>query len=195
MRASFPLFNTPIDLSHHLWERLLEEGSEVVDATCGNGKDSLFLAKLLESKQGKLYCIDIQDKALIHTKELLQKEANSFLSAVSFFHQSHETFPEEIKPDSLKLIVFNLGYLPGADKSKTTQVHSTLQSVKTALTLLKDGGVLSITCYPGHEEGKKEEKALLNLLSTLNPSLWCFSAFYWPNRKDSPSLFLVQKKG
>ena len=74
MRAEFPLFNTPIDLAHDLWENLIEENSLVIDATCGNGKDSLFLAKVLEEKKGCLYCIDIQESAILNSKAFLKKE-------------------------------------------------------------------------------------------------------------------------
>ena len=56
-----------------------------------------------------------------------------------------------------KLIVYNLGYLPGSDKLLTTKTSSTLLSVEKALSLIAPNGAISITCYPGHEEGKKEE--------------------------------------
>ncbi len=192
MRSKFPLFNTPIDLAHHFWKSLLlNPGDVVIDATCGNGKDSLALAALLQPLNGKLLCIDIQEKAIENTKALLQKEVPDFFCNVSFYHQSHETLPEVAL---LKLIVFNLGYLPAGDKSLTTKVDSTLQSIKNALEVLSLGGVLSITCYPGHLEGKKEEEALLEYLSKLDPFHYCFTSFFWDNRNASPSLFLVQKK-
>jgi hypothetical protein len=59
MRPTFPLFNTPIDLAHHFWKKLLQEKDIVIDATCGNGKDSLVLAKLLHPLNGSLLCIDL----------------------------------------------------------------------------------------------------------------------------------------
>jgi SAM-dependent methyltransferase len=191
MRSKFPLFNTPIDLAHHFWKELLTPGDVVIDATCGNGKDSLVLATLLQPLDGKLFCIDIQEKAIENTKSLLHKEKPEFFSFVRFYHRSHENLP---KLDSVKLIVFNLGYLPAGDKSITTKVDATLQSIKNALEVLCLGGVLSITCYPGHIEGKKEEQVLLDYLSKLDPFYYCFTSFFWGNRNASPSLFLVQKK-
>jgi len=193
MKPTFPLFNTPIDLAHKLWKELLTENDLVIDATCGNGKDSLFLAQTLESLNGTLFCIDIQEKAIENTRDLFNKELSSS-TQVQFFKQSHETLPEIPSHLSLKLIVFNLGYLPSGDKTITTQVASTLQSVSSSLEILASGGMISITCYPGHPEGEKEQEALLDLLSKLDPILWSFTSFFWSNRNASPSLFLVQKK-
>ena len=192
MRSQFPLFNTPIDLAHHFWKGLLiTSGDVAIDATCGNGKDSLALAQLLQPLDGKLLCIDIQEKAIENTRALLQKELPDFARNVHFYQQSHEKLPAT---NAVKLIVFNLGYLPSGDKSLTTKVDSTLQSIQNALEILSLGGVISITCYPGHLEGKKEEEALLKYLSNLDPIHFCFTRFFWSNRNASPSLFLVQKK-
>ncbi len=194
MRPQFPLFNTPIDLAHNLWKEILKPSDLVIDATCGNGKDSLFLAQILLPLKGSLYCIDIQEKALENTKALLERELLQFLPHVQFYKQSHETLPPAPSSLLVKLIVFNLGYLPTGDKSITTQVDSTLLSLSNALTILSPGGLISITCYPGHLEGKNEQEALLKTLKKLDPLLWCFTTFFWSNRHSSPSLFLVQKK-
>ncbi len=194
MRSSFPLFNTPIDLAHHFWKELLQKNDTVIDATCGNGKDSLALVKILSPLQGSLLCIDIQKQALEITQRLLAQETPSFLPRVQFYHQSHATLPQIPEGSSLKLIVWNLGYLPKGDKSITTQTASTEESILQGMNILSPGGILCITCYPGHWEGKKEQENLLQKLSVLNPQLWCFTSFFWPNRKDSPSLFLLQKK-
>ena len=193
MRPNFSLFDTPIDLAHNLWKELLNGGDLVIDATCGNGKGSLFLAKLLKTQNGTLFCVDIQETAINNTKALLKR--NLLCSShVQFYKQSHETLPKIPSHLQVKLIVFNLGYLPSGDKSITTQASSTLSSVSNALEVLSPGGMISITCYPGHIEGKKEQEALLENLSKLSPLLWCFTSFFWSNRNASPSLFLVQKK-
>jgi SAM-dependent methyltransferase len=193
MRSNFLLFNTPIDLAHSFWRDILEENDLVIDATCGNGKDSLFLAQILTPLKGTLFCIDIQERAVENTRKLLENELPT-LSNIHFFKQSHESLPM-IPPNlKLKLIVFNLGYLPSGDKSITTEVSSTLLSVSNALEVLAPGGLISITCYPGHAEGKKEQESLLTFLKDLDPLTWCFTTFFWSNRNASPSLFLVQKK-
>jgi hypothetical protein len=190
MRAQFPLFNTPIDDSHAIWEKILQHKDIAIDATCGNGKDSLRLALLLEKKEGQLFCLDIQEKALNATKELLQKSVPSFYSSIQFILGSHEILP---KVSNIKLIVYNLGYLPGADKSITTKTQSTLKSISQALELVSPGGLICITCYPGHSEGKKEEEELTQFLSSLPPKYWSFTMTRWENRKEAPSLILLQK--
>ncbi len=193
MQSLFPLFNTPIDLAHHLFESLLEEGDGVIDATCGNGKDSLKLARYLKKKKDTaLLCFDIQEKALENTKKLIQEEVPSFLDRVEFHLGSHEHLFLP-KSQKLKLVVYNLGYLPGGDKSLTTEVRSTLASVQKALELLSPGGVISLTCYPGHPEGAKEEKELIRFTSSLDPKCWNVTSFSWINRNVSPSLILIQK--
>ena len=68
--------------------------------------------------------------------------------------------------------VFNLGYLPWADKTITTRRETTLEAVEKALSLLRVGGVLVIVIYPGHEEGRLEGEALQQKLSTLDPKLY-----------------------
>ncbi len=193
MLKAFPLFSTPIDLAHHFWDLLLEDGDGVIDATCGNGKDSLKLANYLQKKKGTaLICIDIQEKALENTKALIQEKAPDFFPFIQFHLGSHEhLFLPNAK--KLKLVVYNLGYLPGGDKSFTTQVKSTLDSLQKALELLSPGGVISLTCYPGHPEGAKEEKELISFSSSLNPKQWTSTLFSWNNRNASPSLLLIQK--
>ena len=82
------------------------------------------------------------------------------------------TFPKLAQQHPIRLVVYNLGYLPKGNKKLTTLTDSTLQSLENALALIQPGGVVSITCYPGHEEGAKEEAALLQKVAQLSPSSW-----------------------
>ncbi len=183
MKRQFPLFQSHIDLAHAYWARLATPEDLVIDATCGNGQDTLFLSKL---RPKHIMCIDIQQEAIETTKALLSGAEN-----ISYFKQCHSTFPPEAK--EVKLIVYNLGYLPRGDKTLTTKVRTTISSLESALPLIKPGGAVSITCYPGHAEGAIEEKEIRLWSEQLPPEIWnvCFHRF--PNRKQSPSLFLLQK--
>lgn len=187
MRSSFPLFQSHLDLAHTYWKRLLNPFDFAIDATCGNGKDALFLASLIP--QGKLFGIDIQKDAIKTTHDLLTTAS----CKITLFEQSHATFPQEILPESIQLIVYNLGYLPGGNKQITTTHDHTLQSVTAALPLLKKGGGITITCYPGHSEGKIEEKMLLDWVPSLSPKEWSVCHHQWLNRQNSPSLLFIQK--
>lgn len=198
MRNVFPLFQSHLDLAHHYWQSLLKPGDSVLDATCGNGHDTLVLARLLfvhpPCQWGTLHALDNQKAALDATQMLLKNALPVFPSAHLKFHlQCHSLLPQEIPPATLRLIVYNLGYLPGANKQHTTQEATTLMSLSCALHLLASGGVISITAYPGHPEGKNEEEALLQFCASLSPREWSICHHRFSNRKESPSLFLIQR--
>lgn len=195
MRSQFPVFSTPIDFSHMLWSDFLCKDDLVIDATVGNGKDTLFLAKTLMSKGGgKLIGFDIQKQAIENTHKTIGLELPSFLSSIELIHSSHEIFPTYITTSSIKLVVYNLGYLPGADKSVTTLTETTIKSLTAAIDLLVDGGMISITLYPGHEEGMRESIAVDSFLKELDPRLFCITKHDWINRNLSPKVVILQKK-
>lgn len=183
-----------LQLAHHYWGIFLKPGDCVIDATCGNGHDSLKLAQLvLTEKAGALLCIDVQDSALEATKERLKNSLPPPLFKKIIYHKGcHAVFPP--LPNSPRLIVYNLGYLPGGNKSLTTEPVSTLTSLKCALNHLQRGGMLSITCYSGHETGEKEEKSVLSFAQSLSENQYQVVHHQWVNRTKAPSLLMIQKK-
>lgn len=194
MLARFSLFNSATDLAQSYWKSLLQEGDHVIDATLGNGYDTLFLAKIvLTGGKGAIFGFDIQEQALINTwKQLASKLDEDSLKRVVLFHESHDQMKRLVK-EPVKLIVYNLGYLPKGNKALTTIAASTLESISQGLNMLVEGGVLSVVCYPGHAEGEREEKAILEFVRSLPPSLWSVSYSQFVNRINAPSLLLVQK--
>jgi hypothetical protein len=188
-------FQAHIDTAHQYWKAIVMPGDAVIDATCGNGQDTLMLAQLtLTMTEGIVYAMDIQTQAIANTKQLLQKELTSqCFDRVRFILGCHSEFPVEIEPNSIKLIVYNLGYLPRSDKTITTMVQSSLNSIKQAQNLIMPGGAISITCYPGHAEGKREEESLLSYVSTLDPTQWVCSYQRWINRQNAPTLIILRK--
>lgn len=195
MRSFFPLFSSHIDLAHHYWKQVVQKGDTVIDATCGNGRDTLVLAGLaLENGKGHLIGLDIQKKALQRTEKLLREHLPlESMESITLLEQSHADFPAICSRNTIRLIVYNLGYLPQGNKSLTTMTGTTMVSVDKALQLLVPGGVISITCYPGHEEGYREEQALESWLKCLNPMFYNICHHRWLNREQSPSLILIQK--
>ena len=186
-----------IHLAHSYWEKLLQIGDVVIDATCGNGHDTLFISQLIlnDKHVGKLIAIDTQEEAIKSTQQRLQEKlASDLLQDISFYQQCHSIFPETILKNSVKLIVYNLGYLPGSDKTHTTLNTSTCTSVEHALTLICRGGAISITCYPGHKAGQIEEEALLKLIEKLPSKEWRCCYHRWINRQDAPSLIWIERK-
>ena len=100
----FPLFQTPVDLAHAYWKQLLQPGDKVVDATCGNGHDTLLLAHLVLQKEGKgwIWVIDTQQQALTATQERIGGTVpKEFQKNISYCHQSHASFPKAVKQLSL----------------------------------------------------------------------------------------------
>lgn len=187
--SKFPLFSSHLELAHAYWERLLKPGDWVIDATCGNGKDTLFLATLLLKNpcDSGVIAIDLQATAIEKTKTLCP------FHPIYFFCQSHETFPQIAYLKPIRLIVYNLGYLPGSNKKIKTLSSTTLISLKNALSILLPGGAISITCYPGHQEGAEEEAMLLEMAEQLNPRLWNVTYHKRLNCLSAPSLLLFQK--
>lgn len=188
------LIQTPVHLAHHYFKQKLKMGDIVLDCTAGNGLDSLFIARqILDGDQGHLYCIDIQEQAIVNTKKLLEEHlSREQLKGVSFLQQSHEKLPEI--PNTVALIVYNFGYLPGGDKTITTHVESSLNSITKGLELLAPLGIMSLTCYPGHEEGEKEQNALFSFCESLDKKRWNLCLHKWLNRKTAPSLVIIEKK-
>lgn len=180
-----------LDTAHALWQKILHEDDTAIDATAGNGYDTLALSRII--KTGRIYALDIQQEALRKTKERLDQE-NPGYDRVIYINASHETFPVAIAPDSVRLIVYNLGYLPGGDKSITTQTLSTLRSLENAFELLMLGGALSLMLYPGHEEGEKEAKAVIEFADNLPQDKYEVTHYTNPDNPKSPSLLWIQSK-
>lgn len=189
-------FDSPIHLAHAYWKDYLTAGDTAIDATCGNGHDTLFIANCCISEtKGKLYSIDIQKQALEQARTLLSKALpKRSLERVVFIQGCHSHFPKEIAARTVKLIVYNLGYLPGGDKNVTTSFETTLRSIEEAMTLITNDGLISITCYPGHPAGKIEQGKILELVKQLDPWKWISCHHVWTNRNQAPSLILLQRK-
>jgi len=186
-----------LHLAHQLWRALLAPGDTVIDATCGKGQDTLRLAQLVTGPAGacgQVIGVDLQPQAL----EQAQNRLALHLSTPSYsrvrWHQGchsqlgHLPWVRALTP-APRLVVYNLGYLPGGDKSITTRVESTLSSLEGVAPWWPGGGALSITCYPGHPEGAEEERAILAWAARLPSATWLVRHHRWINRPEAPSLF------
>ena len=142
--------------------KVIKNSDIVVDATCGNGNDTLMLSKLAK----KVFAFDIQKNAINNTKELLSKNAVDNVKLINDSHEYIDMYLNDYK-NKISLVLFNLGYLPGGNKNITTNHKSTLEAVKKSITLLNKKGIILITCYP-HEEGKKESSLITNYLDENN---------------------------
>ena len=176
-----------LTFAHNSWKKCVTPGDTVIDATVGNGHDTFFLAQLLKG-QGRLIGYDIQPQALAQTQKRLAGLPDSWRGIVELREQSHAPLFET----EVKLIVYNLGYLPGGDKTLTTQTKSTVLSIQSALSCLTSDGSISITCYPGHAEGALEQAAIIEFLKTLPTDQWNVCHHAWINRPLSPTWIWLQ---
>ena len=162
--------------------------SVLVDFTMGNGHDTLYLCSLVPD--GTVYAFDIQEQALINTKARLD---DAEVTAKTVLIQDSHSNAKNYISGEIDAGMFNLGYLPGGDKSVHTMHESTLMAVRGAVNMLKKGGILVISVYPGHDEGKIEGDMLLDMLSEYDKKLYSVSCFYMVNSPDAPFVIAVER--
>lgn len=176
------------ELAHRLHRERLSSGDRAIDATVGNGHDTLFLANCV-GPEGKVFGFDIQPIAIERTTE-----RTAGLSQVELHCLGHEHLGK-IVTEPVRGILFNLGYLPSGDKAIITEADTTLVALDTAIALLEPGGLLTVALYGGHEGGAEESEAVLAWASRLDQSA-CYAAHYgFLNLRNSPpSLLAVERR-
>jgi tRNA G37 N-methylase Trm5 len=179
-------------MAHFYLDQVIGEGDCVVDATAGNGYDTLYLAEKV-GRSGQVYSFDIQEKALAATAARLKE--NDMTDQVTLIKDGHE-FMNSYLQEPAAAIIYNLGYLPGGDHSIATRLNTTLASFKQALGLIKPGGLLTVTMYPGHDQGVIERDGLLAACEGLPSAEYSAACFKLINRSNRPpELLIVQKEG
>lgn len=177
---------------HELFLMQAVPGGTYIDATMGNGHDTLFLCQLA-GEEGHVIAFDIQKQALDATEALLRKE--NMEQRATLILDSHENMAQYANASSVDGICFNFGYLPGSDHSLATKPRSSKNAIIAGLELLKKGGVMSLCIYSGGETGFEERDTLLEYLKSLDEKryLVIVSAYY--NRKNNPPIpVLIIKK-
>lgn len=169
-------------ISHHIIKNFCSNFNIAVDATLGNGYDTNFLSKVFS----KVYSFDIQKSTI---DEYQKKNKNN----VVLVNDSHEHFKEHIK-EKVDCIMYNLGFLPGGDKNITTKSESTIKSLESSLELVNSGALITIALYRGHEEGKKEETAILNFVEALPKEKFGVMLHSFINRSNTPPYLIVIEK-
>ncbi|EEH55164.1 uncharacterized protein MICPUCDRAFT_60159 [Micromonas pusilla CCMP1545] len=190
------------DMARSLWAAALRVGDVAIDATAGNGHDTVALARLVARDDadaaGRVVAYDVQASAVASARARVTRELPPATAArVELRHASHDTMAADVPtPDSVGVVCFNLGYLPGADsdKSVTTTTDATVRAVTTATGLLREGGVVTVVAYVGHDGGAEETAAVLAFCATLDPKRFVVSHHVVLNRKNSPQLVAVHRR-
>ena len=183
-----------LPFARKLLESAISEGDIVVDATVGNGHDTLFLARLV-GKHGKVYGFDIQREAIATAKSRL--EEHEMQDQVLLFQQGHEKLLEWIPPvhhSKIKAAIFNLGYLPGGDKTIVTRPQTTIQALEQLLTVMPSEGIIVVVIYPGHPEGAVERDYIIRYAEKLDQHFVHVLQYKFINQKNHPPFIIALEK-
>ena len=172
----------PLQMAHAFLAEVVTKEDVVVDATMGNGHDTLFLAKLAK----QVYAFDIQEQALNATRERLDT-ANA-PDNYTLLLESHANMAQYAEPGSVNCIVFNFGYLPGGNHALATRGETSVQALSQALILLKKGGMISLCIYSGGDSGFEERDQILAWLKQLDSHKYLVIKSEYFNRPNHPPI-------
>jgi len=185
-----------LPFAHHLTRRALRAGDVAVDATAGNGHDTVHLAETV-GESGTVFAFDVQDRAIQTTRHkvttrvpavdvrLLQEDHAAMLSYI----------PEEMH-GTVGAVMFNLGYLPRGDHDQITTPETTLPALEAACNILRPGGLVTVVLYTGHRGGEKEAAAVCTWAEGLPQDPFAALSYRFVNRVNAPPrLLAIQKTG
>lgn len=172
-------------MAQNIVKKAVTDGDTVVDATLGNGNDTLFLSRLVPG--GRVYSFDIQASAIEGFKRV-----NGDCGNVCLIHDGHENMINYVE-GSPKAIMFNLGYLPGGDENIITKPETTILALDMGLKLLSPGGVVSIVLYISHLGGQNEADEVLKLVRGLNAKEFSVMETRFANVNNAPFLIVIEK--
>lgn len=114
------------------------------------------------------------------------------------FHKSHDKIAESLPPEAdgrVAAAIFNLGYLPGGDKSVTTHGASTIKAIEQLLAMMKEDGLIVLVVYHGHREGKAEKEDVLAYCRNIDQqTARVLSYGYLNQQNDPPFIIAIEKK-
>lgn len=175
----------PLEMAHQFLAEVITKEDVVVDATMGNGHDTVFLAQLA----GQVYAFDIQEQALANTQEKLEKLGLQHVQLILDGHQHVDQYVE-----TLKAAIFNLGYLPSADKSVITLPATTIEAMEKICDRLQKGGRMAMMIYYGHEGGDIERDAVLDFVGQLPQKEYTATIYRTLNQVNQPPFLVMIEK-
>lgn len=178
--------------SHELFKLQVKPGGIYVDATMGNGHDTLFLCRIA-GETGKVLAFDIQEKALQSTRQLL-KEAGMEGKA-ELYLDSHVNMDQYLDEGTADGMYFNFGYLPGGDHNLATKADTSVEAIEKGLEILKKGGVMALCIYSGGDTGFEERDKILEYLKSLDAGKYVVIVNHYYNRGNNPPIpaFVIKK--
>ena len=161
----------------------------VVDGTAGNGVDTEFLAQAVE-ENGLVLAFDVQDEAINATAERLEKSGVS--SRVRLIKDNHDRVRAYLGKDAKVLAaMYNLGFLPGGSSDLTTRAESTIASLESLQDAMEPGGVISVHCYTGQNNGQEELEAVEGWAAGLSWPEWRVLRYEFCNKKSNREVLFL----
>ncbi len=178
-------------LSHESIKKVLAPGDTAVDATCGNGHDTLFLSEIV-GKNGRVFAFDIQKEAIDSTRTyLVRQNAPDNTTLILDGHEQMENYIKE----GVRAVMFNFGYLPGGDHQKATQKETSVSAVQSAMRLVSPGGIITLCIYSGGDTGFEERDHLLAFCKSINPKEFSVLSHEFINQANNPPMLVcIEKK-
>lgn len=185
-----PKLGNSLSQSHKYIEHFVEKGDIVIDATAGNGNDTLFLAQLV-GESGHVYSFDVQQIALDRTAEKLG--SRGLKDRVDLIKDGHESLDKHVK-SKVKAVMFNLGYLPRGDHNIGTHADTTITAIEKSLSILLVGGIISIVVYHGGDSGFDEKVQVMEYLEKLDQEMYVVMKTDFINQSNCPPILVCIEK-
>ncbi len=179
----------PRNITEYFIENYINCGDTAVDATAGNGNDTLKLCEAVK-EDGKVYAFDIQETALKETQKKLTKKGYSNAELILASHSNMDKYVTH----KVRAVIFNLGYLPGGDHKVCTHADTSIEAIAKALSIIDDGGFVSVTIYHGKDTGTEEKEAVMEYLKTVNHKEYTVTVHDFYNRPNNPPITVIITK-
>lgn len=183
------------EAAHRHARAVLSPGARAVDATVGNGHDTLFLAQAV-GPEGAVLGLDVQAAALAAARRRLDEAGVA--ARVRLVEAGHERLGTVAAAwrGTVAAVLFNLGYLPGSNRRVATRAATTLPALTAARDLLGPGGRLVVMAYRGHTGGAEEAAAVAAWCRACDPRAFEAVAYERLNgARPAPVLFVVARRG
>lgn len=183
-------FTNAVNFAKVICSQKLRKGDTAVDATMGNGNDTVYLCKLVGEK-GRIYAFDIQKEAIENTKrKLIESGINTDVRLILDGHENMDKYIDS----KVKLVIFNLGYLPKGEHCITTKAETTMKAIKKAADLIDAGGMIIVIVYDGHDSGKIERKAIEDYIASIDQKEFTAVKLEFTNQVNNPPVFISIEK-
>jgi SAM-dependent methyltransferase len=175
-----------IPFVHNKLKEIITQNDYVIDGTCGNGYDTLFLSRIAK----KVYAFDVQEVAIENTRERLHRNLRFNADLILDSHENVDKYVDK----EIKAALFNLGYLPGSDKRVVTEGRSTIEAIKKIQNMLAVGGIICLVVYTGKFGGEDESSDVLAHVRSLHHEDYNVIKYSYYNKEKAPYVIIIEKQ-